>query len=80
MEELKLKEEEKLKDDKAKQTPVVGEADKAEGSETNNKSLTSKSSSTEQDLDSFLLGDLEDSDGGQGLVPFPFDLSSSIIV
>ncbi|KAL6192921.1 hypothetical protein ACLB2K_034007 [Fragaria x ananassa] len=65
MEELKLKEEEKLKDDKVKQTPVVGEADKAEGSETNNKSLTSKSSSTEQDLDSFLLGDLEDSDGGQ---------------
>ncbi|XP_061990950.1 uncharacterized protein LOC133709286 [Rosa rugosa] len=65
MEELKLKEAEQLEDDKAKQTPVVGEADKAEGSETNKKSLTSKSSSTEQDLDTFLLGDLEDSDGGQ---------------
>ncbi|XP_050372169.1 uncharacterized protein LOC126790076 [Argentina anserina] len=66
MEELKLKEAEQLKDDKAKQTPVVGEADKAEASEANRKSLTSKSSSTEQDLDTFLLGDLEeDSDGAQ---------------
>lgn len=80
MEELKLKEAEQLEDDKAKQTPLVGEADKAEGSETNKKSLTSKSSSTEQDLDTFLLGDLEDSDGGQGPVPLPFDLSSSMVV
>lgn len=80
MEELKLKEAEQLKDDKVKQTPVVGEADKAEGTETNKKNLTSKSSSSEQDLDTFLLGDLEDSDGGQGPVLSLFDLSSSIIM
>lgn len=80
MEELKLKEAEQLKDDKVKQTPVVGEADKAEGTETNKKNLTSKSSSSEQDLDTFLLGDLEDSDGGQGQVLSLFDSSSSIIM
>ncbi|CAN6550387.1 unnamed protein product [Malus baccata var. baccata] len=64
MEELKVKEAEKLKDDIVKPTPVVGVTDKAEGSEKHTKPLVSKSSSTEQDLDSFLLGDLEDSDGG----------------
>lgn len=75
MEELKLKEAEQLKDDKVKQTPVAGEADKTEGTETNKKNLSSKSSSSEQDLDTFLLGDLEDSDGGQGPVLSLFDLS-----
>ncbi|KAK9934947.1 hypothetical protein M0R45_022068 [Rubus argutus] len=75
MEELKLKEAEQLKDDKVKQTPVAGEADKTEGTETNKNNLSSKSSSSEQDLDTFLLGDLEDSDGGQGPVLSLFDLS-----
>ncbi|CAL8994755.1 unnamed protein product [Prunus brigantina] len=62
MEEMKVKETEQLKDDTVKPTPVVGGTDQAEGSEK--KKLDSKSSSAEQDLDSFLLGDLEDSDGG----------------
>ncbi|KAH0997572.1 hypothetical protein GBA52_021436 [Prunus armeniaca] len=62
MEEMKVKEIEQLKDDTVKPTPIVGGTDQAEGSEK--KKLASKSSSAEQDLDSFLLGDLEDSDGG----------------
>jgi hypothetical protein len=33
----------------------------------NPKGKASNSSSAEQDLDTFLLGDLEDSDGGQGI-------------
>ncbi|KAJ0038392.1 hypothetical protein Pint_23442 [Pistacia integerrima] len=60
MEEIKLKAKE-IKDDQVKPTPVVGDTDK---SEVTGKSLKSKTSSTEQDLDTFLLGDLEDSDGG----------------
>ncbi|XVF85750.1 hypothetical protein PTKIN_Ptkin17bG0142500 [Pterospermum kingtungense] len=56
MEELKQKEE--AKEDKAKQAPAV----KTE-QESGLKSKTS-SASTEQDLDTFLLGDFEDSDGG----------------
>ncbi|KAM3707088.1 hypothetical protein ACJW31_03G198500 [Castanea mollissima] len=61
MEELKLKEAEELKDDKVKQ--ASGENEKAEGMEKSLKGQTSNAS-TEQDLDKFLLGDLEDSDGG----------------
>uniref|UniRef100_A0A2N9EUQ4 BSD domain-containing protein n=1 Tax=Fagus sylvatica TaxID=28930 RepID=A0A2N9EUQ4_FAGSY len=60
MEELKLKAADQIKD--AKQTS--GENEKAEGMEKNSKGKTSNSSSAEQDLDKFLLGDLEDSDGG----------------
>ncbi|KAG2706878.1 hypothetical protein I3843_05G110900 [Carya illinoinensis] len=62
MEELKLKAAEDVKDDKLKKTSE--EKEKAEGIENSSKGKTSKSSSTEQDLDTFLLGDLEDSDGG----------------
>ncbi|PSS28941.1 Synapse-associated protein [Actinidia chinensis var. chinensis] len=51
VEEIKLKEAEKIKDDKVHQTSI-----------TNQKSMTSTSSSAEQDLDTFLLGDLEDGD------------------
>ncbi|KAJ0094633.1 hypothetical protein Patl1_16633 [Pistacia atlantica] len=61
MEEIKLKAEKEIKDDQVKPTPVVGDSDKLE---VTGKSLKSKTSSTEQDLDTFLLGDLEDSDGG----------------
>ncbi|KAM4110512.1 hypothetical protein ACB094_03G201400 [Castanea mollissima] len=61
MEELKLKEAEELKDDKVKQ--ASGENEKAEGMEKSLKGQTSNASA-EQDLDKFLLGDLEDSDGG----------------
>lgn len=54
-----------MKDEKAKQSPIAGENSKPESTEKN---LKSKTSSAEQDLDSFLLGDLEDSDGGQGML------------
>lgn len=64
MEEIKLKAEKDIKDDKVKPTPGVGDTDK---SEVAGKSLKNKTSSAEQDLDSFLLGDLEDSDGGPGM-------------
>ncbi|KGN51997.1 uncharacterized protein LOC101210244 [Cucumis sativus] len=62
MEEIKLKSEEQRKADEAKQTPLVGASEKTEGPEKNPKGIASKSSSAEQDLDTFLLGDLEDSD------------------
>ncbi|XP_041013222.1 uncharacterized protein LOC121256480 isoform X2 [Juglans microcarpa x Juglans regia] len=62
MEDLKLKAAEDVKDDKVKKTSE--EYEKAEGIENSSKGKTSKSSSAEQDLDTFLLGDLEDSDGG----------------
>ncbi|XP_010551352.1 PREDICTED: uncharacterized protein LOC104821990 [Tarenaya hassleriana] len=60
MEELKNKAE--SKDEEGKKAPVVGETGDAVKNVTKNR--TSTSSSTEQDLDTFLLGDLEDSDGG----------------
>lgn len=68
MEEVKLKEAEKMKDDNAQKTPTVRGTDQSEGMEKNLKGKTSKSSSAEQDLDTFLLGDLEDSDGGPGML------------
>lgn len=64
LEEIKLKSEEQRKADEAKQTPLVGASGNVEGTEKSVKGITSKSSSAEQDLDTFLLGDLEDSDGG----------------
>lgn len=65
MEEAKLKEEQN-KDDKSKQTSIDGDPHSPGVMVTKQKSLTSKSSSAEQDLDTFLLGDLEDGDGGAG--------------
>jgi hypothetical protein len=66
MEEVKLKAAENIKDDKVEQTS--GGDEKAEGVGKNPKGKGSNSSSAEQDLDTFLLGDLEDSDGGgQGI-------------
>ncbi|XP_022149040.1 uncharacterized protein LOC111017557 [Momordica charantia] len=64
MEEIKLKSEEQRKADEGKQTPLVGASEKVEGTEKNLKGKTSNLSSADQDLDTFLLGDLEDSDGG----------------
>lgn len=64
MEDVKLKAAENIKDDKVKQTS--GGNEKAEGVGENSKGKASDASSAEQDLDTFLLGDLEDSDGGQG--------------
>ncbi|KAJ6689738.1 hypothetical protein OIU85_006089 [Salix viminalis] len=62
MEEVKRKAEEQIKDEKEKESSVVGE--NSSQSESTEKNLKSKTSSDEQELDSFLLGDLEDSDGG----------------
>lgn len=55
-------------DTKVEQSAVTGGTGKAEASGKNVKSRSSNSSSTEQDLDTFLLGDLEDSDEGPGIV------------
>ncbi|CAK7326420.1 unnamed protein product [Dovyalis caffra] len=62
MEEVKRKAEEQIKVEKEKESAVVGE--NSSKSESADKNLKTKTSSAEQDLDSFLLGDLEDSDGG----------------
>ena len=67
MEEVKRKEEEQKKEDKSKQSAVSGENSGSEVKDKNQKSKLSTASSAEQDLDTFLLGDLEDSDGGQGI-------------
>ncbi|KAA8532851.1 hypothetical protein F0562_033032 [Nyssa sinensis] len=64
MEEVKLKEAEKIKEDNLKQTSAVGETNKSEVVGKSLTSRTSTSSSAEQDLDTFLLGDFEDGDGG----------------
>ncbi|OMO72167.1 hypothetical protein COLO4_27799 [Corchorus olitorius] len=57
MEEVKQRAEE-AKEDNSKQTPVKTEAPESD--------LQRKTSIAEQDLDTFLLGDFEDSDGGGG--------------
>ncbi|KAG8652321.1 uncharacterized protein LOC110616489 isoform X2 [Manihot esculenta] len=64
MEEIKRKAEEQIKDDKSNQTAVSGQDSGSEMTEKSMKSRTSTASSAEQDLDTFLLGDLGDSDGG----------------
>ncbi|KAJ9140603.1 hypothetical protein P3X46_031233 [Hevea brasiliensis] len=64
MEEIKRKAEKQIKDEKSKQSAVSEENSRSEVTEKNLKSKTSTASSAEQDLDTFLLGDLEDSDGG----------------
>ncbi|KAL3578609.1 hypothetical protein D5086_020113 [Populus alba] len=61
-EEVKRKAEEQIQHEKAKESYVVGE--NSSKSESTPKNLKTETSSVEQDLDSFLLGDLEDSDGG----------------
>ncbi|OAY31181.1 uncharacterized protein LOC110600610 [Manihot esculenta] len=64
MEEIKSKAEKQKKDEKSKPSAVSQETSNPEVTEKNQKSRTSTASSAEQDLDTFLLGDLEDSDGG----------------
>eukprot|EP00262_Sarcandra_glabra_P005176 TRINITY_DN16503_c0_g1_i1.p1 TRINITY_DN16503_c0_g1~~TRINITY_DN16503_c0_g1_i1.p1 ORF type:complete len:300 (+),score=70.39 TRINITY_DN16503_c0_g1_i1:60-959(+) len=64
MEELKLKSAKQEKDDRGNENPIVGKASKPEIPETKLQSKTSTSSFTEQDLDTFLLGDLGSSDEG----------------
>ena len=64
-------------DPKEEQPAVTGGTGKAEAIGGNVKSRPSNSSSTEQDLDTFLLGDLEDSDeapdDGEGSFDDDFD-------
>lgn len=67
MEEAMLKAEEQAKENKLMRTA----AEEGQKSQLIGKVIESKvstSSSNQQDLDSFLLGDLEDSDGGPGTV------------
>ncbi|KAI9169995.1 hypothetical protein LWI28_020815 [Acer negundo] len=64
MEDIKVKAEKLVTDNIVKPTPVVGDTSKTELTEKNLTTSTSIGSSAEQDLDTFLLGDLEDSDGG----------------
>ncbi|KAI9169569.1 hypothetical protein LWI28_014260 [Acer negundo] len=64
MEDIKVKAEKLVIDNIVKPTPVVGDTSKTELTEKNLTTSTSIGSSAEQDLDTFLLGDLEDSDGG----------------
>lgn len=78
MEEIKLKDEKKMTDDTVKPTPIVGETSKSEVTEKNLKSRTSTSSSIEQDLDTYLLGDLEESDGSDGGPGLYFNLLGSM--
>ncbi|XP_010257918.1 PREDICTED: uncharacterized protein LOC104597864 [Nelumbo nucifera] len=60
MEELKLKEAEQPKDNKVEETLKVGTEPRSEMVQTNQKNKTS--TSTAEDLDAFLLGDLGSSD------------------
>ncbi|KAL8492395.1 hypothetical protein ACS0TY_023839 [Phlomoides rotata] len=64
MEDVKLKDAEKVKDTDMKEVPTGETSSKIvdEISKQNNNNLKSKAS--EQDLDAFLLGDLEDGDDG----------------
>lgn len=78
MEELRNKAESKVEE--AKKTPAVGGTETAENNVTKSRASTA---SSEQDLDTFLLGDLEDSDEGAGetlnlLLPHVLNLSSEI--
>jgi len=69
MEEVQLRASaEKNEETKVEQTPVTEGTGKAETTGKNVKSRSSKSPSNEQDLDTFLLGDLEDSDEGPGIL------------
>ncbi|RDX91789.1 hypothetical protein CR513_26173, partial [Mucuna pruriens] len=78
MEEVQLRAAaEQNVDTKVEQTTVTGGTGKAEATGKNVKSRSSNASSTEQDLDTFLLGDLEDSDeapdDGEGSFDDDFD-------
>uniref|UniRef100_A0A2N9J8I4 BSD domain-containing protein n=1 Tax=Fagus sylvatica TaxID=28930 RepID=A0A2N9J8I4_FAGSY len=72
MEDLELKSAEQVQDDVAKESTKVGIISKPEAKEVNQQSKTS-SSSTEQDLDAFLLGDPGDTDDGPDDAERDFD-------
>ncbi|OIW04699.1 hypothetical protein TanjilG_06765 [Lupinus angustifolius] len=77
MEQVQLRAAEENVDNTAEQTVVTRGAGKAEATGKNVKGKSSNASSTEQDIDTFLLGDLEDSDDapddGQGSFDDDFD-------
>ena len=66
VENVNLQSGEKEKDDAVKEPTKAEITSKAEVKEANQQSKTSTRSSTEQDLDVFLLGDPGDSDDGPG--------------
>jgi len=70
MEEVQLRAAAEQNEDntKVEQTAVTGGTGKEEATGKNVTSRSSKSPSHEQDLDTFLLGDLEDSDDGPGIL------------
>lgn len=70
MEEVQLREAAKQNEDsKTEQTAAVtGGTGKAESTGKSVKSKSSNSSTTDQDIDTFLLGDLEDSDEAPGIL------------
>ncbi|KAK7851916.1 hypothetical protein CFP56_040566 [Quercus suber] len=73
VEDPKLKSTEQVKDDGAEESQKIEITSKPEAKEVNQKIKTS-SSSTEQDLDEFLLGDPGDSDDGPGRLQCIIDL------
>ncbi|XP_015965841.1 uncharacterized protein LOC107489604, partial [Arachis duranensis] len=64
MEEVQLRDAADKTVAKLEQATITGGSGNVEATGNNVKSKSSKTSSTEQDLDTFLLGDLEDSDEG----------------
>lgn len=69
MEEVQLRAAaEQNVDNMVDQTAVTGGSGKAEATGKNVKSKSSNSPANEQDLDTFLLGDLEESDDAQGIL------------
>lgn len=80
MEDEKLKDAEKVKDTEVKEVPSGETSSKTvnEISKQNNNNMKPKAS--EQDLDAFLLGDLEDGDDGPGkLVNTPSKMVTKMV-
>lgn len=74
MEEENKKSDEKVKEDAAAVASSTAETvSKTEASEANQKTKSTTTKATDQDLDVFLLGDLGDSDGGPGMLSRQFN-------
>ncbi|KAL6175390.1 hypothetical protein ACLB2K_052031 [Fragaria x ananassa] len=74
LDNVNLKSTEQFPDDRVKESAKVEITSKAEDKEDKNHSKTSTSSTTEQDLDAFLLGDSDDDpDDGDGNIDDDFD-------
>lgn len=68
MEDVKQKHAEKIKDSEVKEISSGATSPKMAVDDSNQKNSKAKSSASEQDLDVFLLGDLEESDNGPGIL------------